>query len=99
MYYRAVFSDPIVCAGPEPYRKRYHGETRFPFVFNNLHRYFLYGAIALLVLHWYEFIASLFYKGGVYLSLGTLLIFFDTVALTLYIGGCHSLRHLAGGGR
>jgi hypothetical protein len=98
VFYRAGFGDPLACGVDEPYRKDYHGETKFPFILNNLHRYFLYGAILLLALHWYEFFASIFYQ-GVYVGVGTVLIAIDTVALTLYVGGCHSLRHLVGGGK
>lgn len=98
VYYRAGFGDPLSCGVDEPYRKEYHGETKFPFILNNLHRYFLYGALLLLVLHWYEFFATIFYN-GVYLGVGTLLLTVDTIALTLYVGSCHSLRHLVGGGK
>ena len=39
-YYRAYFMDPPACAVGE--RKRsYCGETKFPFILQNLHRYFL----------------------------------------------------------
>src|SRR6516164_1362973 len=37
-YYRSYFGDPISCLIPEG-RRRYTGETAFPFVLNNLHRY------------------------------------------------------------
>lgn len=113
-YYRAAFADPIACAVEEPYRKHYRGETRFPFILQNLHRYFLYLAMGLLALHWYDLFTSVFFSGelvlgngsnvgseasGIYLGVGTLLLFIDTLALTFYVGGCHSLRHLVGGGK
>ena len=43
-YYRAFFLDPPGCAVGEPAHRNYRGETGFPFVLQNLHRYFLYGA-------------------------------------------------------
>jgi len=39
-YYRAFFLDPPACAVGEPGKRRYRGETRFPFILQNLHRYF-----------------------------------------------------------
>jgi hypothetical protein len=41
-YYRAFFADPAACAVGELKSKGYCGELRFPFVLQNLHRYFLY---------------------------------------------------------
>ena len=47
-YYRAFFWDPPACAISEPRRGRYGGETVFPWVFSNLHRFFLYLSILVL---------------------------------------------------
>lgn len=99
VYYRSVFLDPGNCAAPEPYRKNYKGETAFPFILNNFHRYFLYLAIALTVLHWFEFFRSLRFEGSWYVGLGTIIFLIDTVALTLYVFSCHSWRYIVGGGR
>ncbi len=92
-YYRAAFGDPASCAVEEPYRKSYTGETVFPFVLNNLHRFFVYLTIAMLFLHWYEFIASLFYN-GFYFGLGSIIMFLTGASLTMYVGSCHSIRHI-----
>lgn len=99
VYHRAVFGSPIACSVEEPYRKKYSGESKLPFVLNNLHRYFLYFAIILLAMHWFEFMRTIIYDGHLYLGIGTLLALVDTVALTFYVSGCHSLRHLVGGGK
>jgi hypothetical protein len=96
-YYRAAFANPGACAVEQPHRKNYKGETRLPFILNNLHRYFLYLALALLALHWYEWVAALFYQDSIYVGLGTIIVLLDTIALTFYVGGCHSLRHIIGG--
>src|SRR5438874_4495504 len=48
-YYRAFFLDPPGCAVGEPRGHNYRGETRL-FLFQNLHRYFLYLALIFLVL-------------------------------------------------
>lgn len=98
-YYRGAFADPAQCAVEEPHRKHYYGESRFPFILHNLHRYFLYAALALLALHWYEWGHSVWDEGKGYLGVGTLLLLLDTAALTMYVGGCHSLRHWVGGGK
>jgi len=47
-----VVAGPAACAVPEP-RRRYTGETRFPLLGQNLHRYFLYAALAFnVILSW-----------------------------------------------
>src|SRR5438046_7099133 len=47
-YYRAFFWSPPACAVPDA-RKGYGGETRFPFLFPNLHRSVLFIATALSI--------------------------------------------------
>src|SRR5215472_10900673 len=41
-YYRAFFLDPPACAVGEKEHKSYCGETKFPYLLQNVHRYFLY---------------------------------------------------------
>jgi hypothetical protein len=53
-YYRAFFLDPPACAVGESPHRNYRGETGFPFILQNLHRYFLYGAIVFLCFLWYD---------------------------------------------
>ena len=48
-YYKAFWQDPTSCAVGEP-RKSYLGEKFFPLIFQNIHRYFLYLAVAFLFL-------------------------------------------------
>src|SRR5438270_12161132 len=38
-YYRAFFLDPAACAVDEGGSHKYKGETAFPFILQNLHRY------------------------------------------------------------
>ncbi len=104
-YYRAFFLDPPACAVGEARGRGYKGETRL-FLFQNLHRYFLYLALIFLVLlaidvvHstiWPAFTArdaSAFTFG---ISVGTLVLAANVVLLSLYTFSCHSLRHLVGG--
>ena len=43
-YYRAFWLSPPACGVAEPH-KAYSGETRFPLILQNVHRYFWYAAI------------------------------------------------------
>jgi hypothetical protein len=99
-FYNAALIDPPACAVGEPYRKSYTGDTKFPFIMQNLHRYFFYLACVVLLFHWADFLQLIIPRewGEWYLGVGMLLYAFDTFALTLYVGGCHSLRHFVGGG-
>jgi hypothetical protein len=56
-YYRAFFWSPPACSVPDA-RKKYGGETRFPFVIQNLHRYALYLAILVLAVLWWDVIQA-----------------------------------------
>ena len=99
-YYRSFFLDPPACAVGEP-RTRYSGETRL-FLFQNLHRFFLYLALVFVVILSIDVVhASIWYapdgsrEFGI--SVGTLVLAMCTTLLTLYTFSCHSLRHLIGG--
>ncbi|HXL73734.1 MAG TPA: succinate dehydrogenase, partial [bacterium] len=97
-YYRAFFQDPPGCAVGEESRE-YKGESSFPFILQNLHRYFLYLAILLVINHWID-LAWAFTKEGpkdYYVGVGTLVLLVDTILLTFYVGSCHAWRHLVGG--
>src|SRR5213592_4771324 len=47
-YYKSFWADPPACAVGEP-RKKYLGEASLPLLLQNVHRYFLYLALAFLV--------------------------------------------------
>ena len=51
-YYRSFFLDPPACAVGESGEHRYCGETKFPFLLQNAHRYFLYLAVLVLAFLW-----------------------------------------------
>jgi len=96
-YYRAFFADPPGCAVGEA-RKGYAGETRFPWLVQNLHRYFLYIALLALALLWYDVGHAFFsWQGGFGVGVGSLLLLVNVILLTGYTLGCHSLRHIVGG--
>jgi hypothetical protein len=95
-YYRAFFLDPPGCAVGEG-RRSYSGETKFPFILQNLHRYFLYLAILFLVFLWKDAIQAFFFDGKFGMGVGTLIMLVNICLLSTYTLSCHSLRHLAGG--
>lgn len=101
-YYKAFWGDPPSCAVGEP-RLRYLGESAFPLILQNLHRYFLYLALPfLLVLSWDVWKALWFTDpatGAVSfgVGVGTLVLAANVTLLSGYTFGCHSMRHLSGG--
>ena len=102
-YYKAFWADPPNCAVGEP-RKRYLGEASFPLIIQNVHRYFLYVALVFLVFLSWDVWKALWFTDpatgaksfGV--GVGTLVLATNVVLLAGYTFGCHSLRHLVGGG-
>lgn len=96
-YYRAFFLDPPACAVGEPGEHRYRGETAFPLILQNLHRYFLYLALIFLVILWYDAIRAFSFGGRFGIGAGSLVLLGNIILLTLYTFSCHSLRHLVGG--
>jgi len=95
-YYRAFFLDPPACAVSES-KRSYRGETAFPFILQNVHRYFLYLSILYLAFLWRDAIRAFFFDGKLGMGVGTLVLLANISLLTLYTFSCHSLRHLAGG--
>jgi hypothetical protein len=101
-YYKAFWADPPACAVGEP-RKGYRGEASFPLILQNIHRYFLYLALLFLLILVHDVWKALWFqdgRGGVRfgLGVGTLVMAVNVVLLAGYTLGCHSLRHLVGGG-
>lgn len=96
-YYRSYFLDPPACAVAEGSRRRYCGETTFPFVLQNAHRYFLYLSFVLLFFLWSDVIHAFRFEDGFGVGVGTLVLFANSALLSGYTLSCHSLRHVAGG--
>ena len=96
-YYRAFFFDPPACGVGEFGEHRYRGERAFPFVLQNLHRYFLYVSIPIILLLWYDSLRAFFFADGFGIGVGSLILLVNVVLLSGYLLGCHSLRHLVGG--
>lgn len=96
-YYRAFLFSPPACAVGKANAEGYKGETAFPFIFQNLHRYFFYFAVVLVILHWIDTTKAFMHQGGLYIGMGSILLLLDAVFLSLYVFSCHSWRHLLGG--
>jgi hypothetical protein len=96
-YYRAFLLDPPACAVGERAHRNYRGETSFPFILQNIHRYFLYGAVVFLIFLWADAVRAFWYQGHFFIGVGTLVLLVNIIFLTLYLFSCHSLRHLVGG--
>ncbi|HEY4363861.1 MAG TPA: hypothetical protein VGN17_23030 [Bryobacteraceae bacterium] len=100
-YYKAWWGDPPNCTVGEP-RKTYWGEHKFPLIFQNAHRYFLYLAIVFIFILAYDAWKAMWWEvpggGTVFgIGLGTLVMIVNPILLGSYTFGCHSLRHLVGG--
>jgi hypothetical protein len=94
-YYRAYGMSPPACA-VRGVARRYRGETAV-LLFQNLHRYTLYGALFLLVCLWWEGLAAFSRDGELGVGVGTIVMVINAALLTGYTFGCHSWRHLIGG--
>jgi len=95
-YYRAFWLSPPACAVSEPHSK-YTGETRFPLLFQNLHRYFFFAAILISVINTYDAITSFHSPTGFGFGLGNVILVTNVVLLWAYTLGCHSCRHITAG--
>jgi len=96
-YYRSFFLDPPACSVGEFRSHKYRGETAFPLILQNLHRYFLYVALIFLIILWYDAIRAFWFEGGFRIGVGSLVLLTNIILLSLYTFSCHSLRHIVGG--
>jgi hypothetical protein len=94
-YYKAFAMAPPNCA-VRGLSRAYRGETAL-LVFQNLHRYALYGALLLLLFLWEEALSAFFRGGHFGIGVGTVVMLVNASLLSLYTFGCHSWRHLIGG--
>ena len=98
-YYRSFWLSPPACAVAEPHAT-YTGETRFPLVFQNVHRYFFYLGLVFNVILTYDAVLGVPRRATsewFHMGLGTLVLLVNAVLLWLYSLSCHSCRHIVGG--
>ncbi len=100
-YYKAFWADPPGCAVGEP-RHSYRGESKFPLIIQNIHRYFLYLALLFVIILAYDAYEAFWFADGsgghkFGIGVGTIILVLNVILLSSYTLGCHSLRHLVGG--
>jgi hypothetical protein len=99
-YYRAFWLSPPACAVAEPHHA-YSGESRFPLILNNIHRYFWYAAVVVALVLTYDTVLAFGpaegESAGVHMGLGSLVFLINIVLIWLYTLSCHSCRHIVGG--
>lgn len=95
-YYRSFAGTPPGCAIKAISQKSYKGETGL-MIFQNLHRYAMYFAIAVLFILFYDAFLSFFNNGKFGIGVGSVVLLFNPILLGCYTFGCHSIRHLVGG--
>jgi hypothetical protein len=102
-YYKAFWADPPACTVGEP-RASYWGENSFPLILQNVHRYALYVSALVLVILAYDAWKGFWFADPVTgaesfgIGIGSLVLTANVVLIGGYLFGCHSMRHLIGGG-
>jgi hypothetical protein len=100
-YYRSFWLAPAACAVRDA-KAGYTGETRFPLVLQNLHRYAWYVAVIFIVLLTWDVLLAFRFPapgGGTTfgIGVGTLVMLVNVIFLAGYTFSCHSCRHVCGG--
>jgi hypothetical protein len=79
----------------EPHAK-YTGETRFPLILQNLHRYFFYIAAIISVINTTT-PSTPCTRRPVRVRLGNVILWVNVILLWTYTISCHTCRHVTGG--
>jgi hypothetical protein len=96
-YYRGFWQSPPACGVADAHGS-YSGESRFPLILQNAHRYFFYLGLAFNVILTIDAVVSYGEPGiGVGVSVGSLVLTVNAVLLWSYSLSCHACRHLCGG--
>ena len=100
-YYRSFWLAPPACAVRDV-KTGYTGETRFPLVLQNLHRYTWYVAVVFIVLLTWDALLAFRHPvpGGGHqfgIGVGTIVMWINVLFLAGYTFSCHSCRHVCGG--
>jgi hypothetical protein len=97
LYYRSFWLSPPACAVADA-QARYSGESRFPLILQNLHRYFWAASVVVATMLTFDAVKSFRQPGGIGIGVGTVLIVANGLAFWAYVLSCHACRHLVGGG-
>jgi hypothetical protein len=95
-YYRSFWFSPPACAVPDGHAT-YSGETRFPLILQNAHRYFFYVAAIISLINTWDAIRAFHSPTGFGFGLGNIILVANVVLLWMYTISCHSCRHIIGG--
>lgn len=100
--YRSFLLDPPACAVGEPRNRKYRGESAFPFIVQNAHRYFFYLASIVLLFLAIDAVRAFFFRDAMGnlrfgIGVGTVVLVLNVIFLSAFSFGCNSLRHLVGG--
>jgi hypothetical protein len=97
-YYRSFWQSPPACAVADGHAS-YRGETRFPLILQNFHRYTWFIALIFAVINVIDAVMGfrLPGDGGIGVSVGTLVLCANALLLSLYTVSCHFCRHICGG--
>jgi hypothetical protein len=109
-YYRSYFMSPPACAVGDLSQPGggYKGESTLPFILQNLHRFFMYGALLFVPILWFGAVSAFYntepvidgesVETGVGVGLGSIILCVNAFLLMMYTFSCHSFRHFIGGG-
>jgi hypothetical protein len=97
LYYRALWLAPPACAVAEPHR-RSSGESRWPLLLQNTHRYFWYAGVLVALMLSVDSIKAFSFGRSFGIGVGSLIITVNALLFWGYLLSCHAFRHLVGGG-
>jgi len=95
-YYRSFWLAPAACAVRDV-KRAYTGETRFPLILQNFHRYAWYVAVVFIVLLTWDALLAFRFPNGFGIGVGTVVMWVNVILLAAYTFSCHSCRHVCGG--
>jgi hypothetical protein len=96
-YYRSIWFSPPNCSVADAHGS-YTGETRFPLILQNIHRWFFYLLLIFNVILTIDAVQAFNQPGiGIGVTVGTIVLCANATLLWLYSLSCHSCRHLCGG--
>jgi len=96
-YYRSFAGMPPACAVEGRSKESYSGESKFPLILQNLHRFFFYAASIVLIFLWYDAFKAFNFEGHYGIGVGSIILVLNVFLLSMYSLSCHSFRHLIGG--